>query len=59
MMKLWNVFSSIDGRVVFDWKTVRREAEIRGVTPKKAARLLAKENTDPLTDERLIPFKVT
>ncbi len=57
-MKLWHVFSSIDGDVVFDWKTVHREAEIRGVTPKKAARLLAEENNDPLTDERLIPFEV-
>lgn len=57
-MKLWNVFSSIDGDVVFDWKTVEREAAARGITPKKAARLLAEENTDPLTDERLIPFEV-
>ena len=57
-MKLWNVISSIDGRPVFDWKTVEREATARSITARKAAKQLAAENEDPLTDERLIPFEV-
>ena len=47
------VKSDRDDRIVFDAKAVAYEAGLRRVSPMVAARQIAQENTDPLTDETL------
>lgn len=53
-MTNFEVYSSLDGGVVFGGEAVEWEAKARRVPPRQAALIIARENEDPLTTERLL-----
>jgi len=58
MQRQFVVKSDRDDGVVFDAQAVAYEARLRRVTPMRAAREMADENTDHLTDEALYAQQV-